>query len=201
MNLFKNKYRIESTRLKNYDYSGVGSYFITICTKNKQNYFGYVVDGEMQLSQIGQIADQCWNEIPKHFPFVLLDEYVVMPNHVHGILIVNGNINDHRVETQNFASLHGHTNTSQCQQNTANKFGPQSMNLASIVRGYKIGVKKWATINNVDFLWQPRFYENIIRNENSLQKIRQYIIENPIKYNPENFEMDMIDLGSLVTIQ
>ncbi|MBU1110972.1 hypothetical protein KKB83_05155 [Patescibacteria group bacterium] len=122
---------------------------------------------------------------------VELGEFVVMPNHIHGIVIINNppvrsqwnNVNN--VETQNLASLRKR------KQQPGNQFGPQSRNLGSIVRGFKIGVKKWTTINNVDFAWQPRYYDHIIRNEKSLNHIRQYITENPAKWaedrnNPEN---------------
>ena len=132
----------------------------------------------MQLLDIGKIALKYWQQIPKHFPFVLLDEYIIMPNHIHGILVI-----DKPVETQNFASLRN-----------GNKFGPQSRNLASIIRGSKIGVKKWAITHNFDFFWQPRYYDHIIRNEESLNRIRQYIRQNPLKWledrnNPEDLYM------------
>ena len=113
---FQNKYRISSTRLKKWDYGWNAPYFVTICTKNMEHYFGKIVDGEMRLSDIGGIAQQCWCEIPDHFPFVILDAFVIMPNHVHGIIIINKIDDGHNVETQNFASLQSHSK---------NKFGPQ----------------------------------------------------------------------------
>ena len=131
---FLQKYRIPSSRLQNYDYSQNGYYFITICTKDREHYFGQITDGKIQPSEIGKMAQKFWLEIPNHFPFVILDEFIVMPNHVHGILVIEKNNNDVRVETQNLASL---------QIPPQNKFGPQSKNLASIIRGYKIGVKKY----------------------------------------------------------
>jgi putative transposase len=167
MGKYHNKYRIESTRLRDWDYSSPGYYFITICAKDRNNYFGRVVDGIVELSGIGSVAQECWQNIPVHFPHVKLDEFIVMPNHVHGIIIINAK---HNVETQNFASL----------QN--NKFGPQSKNLGSIIRGFKIGVRKWTTMNNIDFQWQSGFYEHVIRNDAELNRIRQYIIENPAKW-------------------
>ncbi|HNF28553.1 MAG TPA: hypothetical protein PKV80_29075, partial [Leptospiraceae bacterium] len=86
MTLYKNKFRIESARLKAWDYSTPGCYFITICTKNREPYFGKIEDGEMYLSDIGAIAENFWKEIPKHFPNIQLDESVIMPDHIHGIL-------------------------------------------------------------------------------------------------------------------
>ena len=100
---FKNKYTIKSTRLEGYDYSQDGMYFVTICTKDREEFFGKIEDGEMVLSKIGKIAEKFWKEIPKHFPFVILDEFVIMPNHVHLIIeIINHTV---RAETPRRASL------------------------------------------------------------------------------------------------
>lgn len=176
MDRFKNKYRIPSSRLQNWDYGWNAMYFVTICTRNREHFFGEVVDGEMQLSGIGIIANKYWHEIPQHFPFVNLDAFVVMPNHVHGIVIIDKNDGGCRsVETQNFASL------------PKNKFGPQSQNLASIIRGYKTGVKKYAAMNEINFAWQSRFHDHIIRNEKSHNTIAEYIRNNPLKWEEDKF--------------
>ncbi len=125
MTLFKNKYRIESARLKGWDYSSPGAYFVTIITKNRVCCFGDVENGFMHLNELGKIAKQCFEKIPEHFPFVSVDVFVIMPNHVHGIIIINDQNGDGIfVETQYIASL----------RISNNKFGPQSKNLASIVR-------------------------------------------------------------------
>jgi len=87
MDKFLNKYRIPSARLQTWDYGWNAPYFVTICTANRECFFGNIVDNEMKLSAIGELANQFWAEIPKHFPFVILDAFVVMPNHLHGILI------------------------------------------------------------------------------------------------------------------
>src|SRR3989338_112538 len=87
---YKKRYRIPSSRLPTYDYTSNGYYFITICTKNRENYFGEIVDNKMQLFKIGRIAKKFWQEIPQHFPFVTLDEFGIMPNHLHGIVVING---------------------------------------------------------------------------------------------------------------
>ncbi len=180
-NKYQNKNR-KSVRLQSWDYGWNASYFVTICTKNRMHYFGEIENGEMILSAIGTMAYTYWNEIPEHFPFVKLDGFVVMPNHVHGIIIIdkpnvecNG---DHvgTVGTQNFASLPP-TSTE-----PKNQFGPQSKNLASIIRGFKIGVTKNARNISPDFAWQSRFHDHIIRDEASHQRIKQYIIDNPKKW-------------------
>src|SRR6056297_360165 len=86
---FKGKYRIESARLQNWDYGWNALYFVTICTKNRECFFGEIQDGKMEFSKIGEKAGKFWLEIPEHFPFVKLDVHVVMPNHVHGIIIID----------------------------------------------------------------------------------------------------------------
>ena len=205
MKKYKNKYRTETIRLKNWNYGWNGAYFITICTQNRIHYFGEIENREMQLSEIGKMAEKYWYEIPEHFPFVKLGAFVVMPNHMHGIIIIdkpddgrNDKRNDERiVETQNFASLPSPSPTtlspspsfpSPSQPSSPNnKFGPQSQNLASIIRGYKIGVSKNARKITPDFAWQSRFYDHIIRNQKSFNKISEYIINNPLNWNEDKF--------------
>ena len=161
MTLFKNKYRVETTRLKHWDYASAGYYFVTVCTWNREHFFGEVVGGTMRLSAVGEIARQCWVGIPAHFDQARLDEYIVMPNHLHGIVVI--------VETRHGASL---------QTPTANQFGPLKRgSLQSILNAYKGGVTR--ICREVPFAWQPRFYDHIVRNEEDLQHIRQYILNNP----------------------
>ena len=133
------------------------------------------------MTELGKITEKCWFDIPNHFPFVELGEFVVMPNHIHGIIIINKPVAV-AVETQNFAS-----NLSQPQTGTQNKFGVQSQNLASIVRGFKIGVTKYARQNNLDFDWQPRFHDHIVCNNEAFEKISNYIINNPQSWFNDKF--------------
>lgn len=120
---FKNKYKISSIRLKNYDYSQNGFYYITICTKNKVFYFGKIINNKMVLNKYGQIVKKCWLEIPNHFPFIKLDQFIIMSNHLHGILIIK----KQATKTKKFTPL---------------QFGPQSQNLPSVIRGFKAGASK-----------------------------------------------------------
>mgnify|MGYP002777006044 CR=1 FL=1 len=185
MTLYKGKYRIESTRLRNYDYSANGWYFVTMCTNDHLYYFGDIFQGKMQLSSIGQIAQQFWVEIPNHFNNIFIDAYVIMPNHVHGIVVI-----DNPVETRHGASLQ----TSQNQNDQSNQFSPlKKCSLSLIINAYKSSVTRWCRKNNHDnFAWQPRFYDHIIRDNDSLVRIRDYIQNNPAtwnedKNNPINF--------------
>ncbi len=197
---FQGKYRIASARLQHWDYGWNAAYFVTICTQNREHYFGEIENGRMQLSEIGEIAQKCWFEIPNHFPFVILDAFVVMPNHVHGIIVINKNDDGNAapVETQNIASVPIKTqnvasvpiktqNIASVPSSSKNKFGPQSKNLASIIRGFKIGVTKNARTIHADFVWQPRFHDHIIRNNQSHQTIANYIINNPISWKGDKF--------------
>lgn len=150
---FRGRYRIGSKRLKGYDYSLPGEYFITICTGHRKNYFG---SGE-KLTSLGQIVRQEWLKTPdiRKDMNITLDEFVIMPDHFHAIIIIGG---DGRIAMHRDSS-----------------FAPQSKNLASIVRGFKSAVTTWARKNNLSFSWQPRFYDHIIRNNIQLRRIRKYI--------------------------
>jgi putative transposase len=188
MDKFKGKYRIPSTRWKTWDYGVNAAYFVTICTSNRAMDFGSILNGVATYSRLGLCAVECWDEIPAHFPFVELGGFVVMPNHVHGIVIINKPgvvetqiVETKNVETQNFASLQRQQPINQPQ----NKFGPQSKNLASIIRGYKIGVTKFARQNNLPFAWQDRYYDHVIRNAAEYERINHYILT-----NVENWEKD-----------
>ena len=196
---FKNKYRIKSARLQGYDYSNEGFYFVTICTKNREMSFGDIIGGKMVLSSIGEIIKQEWLNTPDIRKNVELDKFVIMPNHLHGIVIIQYSIpasvpTTHPVETHCNASLRDASLWMRNNQEYKNKFGPQSNNLSAIIRGFK-GVTTKITrrkFSNINFAWQPRFYDRIIRNDNELNRIRQYIMDNPEKWeldrnNPDNF--------------
>jgi putative transposase len=179
---FQGKYRIPSARWAAWDYGCNAAYFVTICTAQGACDFGQVFDGMVCLTPLGQAAVDCWAEIPAHFPFVIADEFVVMPNHVHGIIVINNPdiAETQNVETQNFASLHA-------QPQPGNQFGPQSRNLASIVRGYKVGVTKYARLHSISFAWQARYHDHVIRNATEYKRIHAYILENPQTWAEDTF--------------
>jgi putative transposase len=186
---YQETYRIASARFAGWDYGSNATYFITICTQNRAHAFGEVIDGIVRLTPLGQAAWDCWSAIPEHFPFVVLGEFVAMPNHVHGIVMIDKpppakvtRANDANVETQNGASLRLRP---RCR--SVNQFGPQSQNLAAIVRGFKIGVTKYARQHQISFAWQPRYHDHIIRNAAEHEHIRKYIIENPQKWAADCF--------------
>ncbi|WP_310377343.1 transposase [Flavobacterium sp.] len=188
-NKFQNKYRIPSARLKNWDYGTNGAYFITICTGNREHFFGEIVsvndENEMQFNEIGGLANEFWAEIPKHFPFVELGNYQVMPNHVHGILIIDkNNVVDDVVETLPLETL-------QCNVSTQNEFmskiSPKSGTISTIIRSFKSAVTKNAHHIHADFEWQERFHDHIIRNSKSFDNIQNYIETNPENWREDKF--------------
>jgi len=201
--LFRNKYRIPSTRMQNWDYGSNALYFVTLCTQKRICYFGEVHNGGMKLSATGAIADDIWHEIKNHTNNIELGEFVVMPNHVHGIIIITGNndniLGDPVVETTHALSLpHSipipHSlpippSTNQPPKTIGQKrFQHQGKNtLSSIIGSYKSAVSKHAHLLGYDFEWQSRFYDHIIRNDTAFQKISEYIVNNPINWSEDKF--------------
>lgn len=177
---YKNKYRTDSQRLQNWDYAWAGAYFITICTANREHYFGEIENGEMKLSHCGIVADILWHEIKSHATNIDLGAFVVMPNHIHGILIIT---NDNP-ETVQFPQYPQTSEPTIGQQ----RFQNQGKNtVSSIIGGYKSAVSKHLHRLNYEFAWQPRFYDHIIRNENAYQNISDYIVNNPARWNEDDF--------------
>ena len=192
--LYKNKYRIPTARATWHDYKG-GSYFVTICTKDRESYFGHIADGQMKYTDLGISANDCLQAIPLHFPDAEIPVSIVMPNHIHAIIIIN--TPTPHVETQNFASPkqipthHSETqNFASLQRETIQKFGPQSRNLASIVRGFKIGVTKYANNHDISFAWQPRFHDHIIRNQYEMNRICDYINNNVTRWKEDCYNQN-----------
>lgn len=168
-----------------WDYSSNARYFITICTRVKKPFFGEIRDQKMNLNELGKWAEICWQDIPNHFPFVELGAFVVMPDHIHGIIIINKPLSiGTNVESQNIATPHSLSdNNSNINNKAKNKFGPQSKNLASIIRGFKIGVTKKSKSLYPGFKWQTLYYDHIIRNDGDLERIVKYIQNNPLNWN------------------
>jgi REP element-mobilizing transposase RayT len=175
---FKNIYRISSARWQKWDYSANAAYFITVCTVHRERFFGEINNGEMKLSEIGKTVQSEWL---KTFELrldmnLIPDEYVIMPNHFHGIVVFGEN----QYNTDKTGNGGGDVQT-QCAvhvQWQSNKFGSQSKNLASVIRGFKSAVKKFATMNNIPFAWQTRFHDRVIRNYSEYNRIVHYINTN-----------------------
>ena len=271
MTKYKNKYRIESTRLRNWNYGDAALYFVTICTKNRVHYFGEIENGIMKPSVLGEIVISEWIKTfeIRHDMNLSMGEFVVMPNHFHAIIGIgeneynNGNDTDdvmdtddgmdmddgmgtddgmdtgggmdadgdmdadggrgamHRTSTRGVSMRGVSTDristrgVSMCgvsmrgvstdristrdvstdrismrgvsTNHGVSTFGPQSKNLASIMRGFKSSVTVFARKNNIDFQWQSLYHDHIIRNEKSFINISNYIINNPLNWKEDNF--------------
>lgn len=209
-NKFQNKYRISSSRLQTWDYSNNGAYFITICTQYREHFFGQIKNKEMRLSEIGKLAEQFWYEIPNHFPMIELGNFVVMPNHVHGILIIdksqtyvetrliasdNNKINNSRLIASDNDDVNNNNNETRLIASLQNKTGGFSGDknpmicdsISKIVRWYKGRCSFECRQINPDFGWQSRFHDHIIRNSKSFENIQNYIEQNPLKWKEDTF--------------
>lgn len=183
MSKYNNKYRIESVRLKDWDYSKPWYYYVTINTKDHVECYGKVENDEMILNELGKIAEDEWLKTKVIRKNVDLDYYVIMPNHVHGIVIIN--------DACKTVARNGFTEN----ENKYSQISPKANSLSAIIRSFKSAVTKRARENGYNnFSWQPRFYDRIIRNEKELYQIRKYIQQNPLKWDfekskPENIEL------------
>jgi len=187
---YKNKYRIPSARLQSQDYSSNGSYFITICTEDRIHYFGDIENGEMLLNENGLLAEQCWLQIPTRFPFIELGNFVVMPNHVHGILIIDNN-DTTIVETRLIASLRGIASPPPANQSRGGFAGDKNPmlndNISRVVRWFKGRCSFDIRKTCADFEWQTRFHDHIIRDAESFETIQDYIANNPQNWKQDKF--------------
>jgi len=171
MTIFNNKdHHRRSIRLREFDYTTPGSYFITVCAFNQNLLFGKIVDGNVSLNEYGNIVMNEWLKTPQIRPYVQLDEFIVMPNHIHGILIL----------TSRTGLGHG----TPCPYE---EFGvPTRNSIPSVIRAFKSAVARQINLINKtpgNPVWQRNYYEHMIRNENSLNILREYISQNPEKWN------------------
>ena len=174
------KHNRRSIRLKGYDYTQSGWYFITICTYQKHCLFSAIANSQSILNKFGKIASECWLAIPQHFSTIELDEFVVMPNHIHGILIIT--------DSPNCKAL-------SCPYQ--GEFGkPVAGSIPTIIGSFKSAVTRKINIarnSSGSPVWQRNYYDHIIRDEKSLNQIRKYIINNPLSWeqdrlHPNNFD-------------
>ena len=205
-NLFRTKYRIPSTRLRGWDYASAGLYFVTICVKNRVPYLADIVEGTVRLSPIGEIVAEEWQKTAQIRTNVIVDAWVVMPDHLHGIIGITGTAHDD-------ADTHDDVNVSRdvvetprrvvvetprrgvSTTTTAASAAWKSGSLGAIIGQFKSVCTKriWAA-GYRDFAWQERFYDHIIRNERDADRIRAYIANNPARWeldyeNNENIWM------------
>ncbi len=182
------KKRRRSIRLRDYDYSRPGAYFVTACVENRECLFGEVAAGEMRLNDAGRMVVEEWMALSTRFPFVMLDVFVVMPNHLHGIIVITTpDVGAGLVPAPGDAGWAGDEATTRAGATT--RVAPTT--LGDIVGAFKSrttvlyarGVKRFGWPRFRGRFWQRNYYEHIIRSETSLQRIREYIIQNPLRWH------------------
>ncbi|MBN1805650.1 MAG: transposase [Sedimentisphaerales bacterium] len=179
-----NIHQRRSIRLNGYDYSQEGWYYVTVCAFGHKCIFSKIVDGQIQLYKYGQIIDKCWKWLAERYDYVHLDRYVVMPNHLHGIIFLKGGSRTApTIKNKSGSSLTAPTNTRKCKS------------LSSLVGAFKtISTKQINIIRNTPGkkLWQRNYYEHVIRDEDELNHIRQYIAENSLNWRTDEENPEVI---------
>jgi putative transposase len=193
-----------SVRLDEYDYSQPGMYYVTVCTSGRECLFGRVVDDSIVLNAIGEAVEKCWLVIPKHFPHVAIDAYIVMPNHIHGIIMIEdkaglagihqgfrqkrawqslNSIDGCREDLQDIRARHA----SPLQESKSARFGKRT--IGAIIGSFKSAATREAKKVSGDAdlnMWQRSYYEHIVSSESGLNQIRRYISENPANWNTDD---------------
>jgi putative transposase len=210
----RDMHRRRSIRLRGYNYSQEGPYFVTICIQNRECLFGEVADGEMRLNDAGKMVSDAWQRMLARFPHAGIDEFIVMPNHFHGILILSRRGEpcvrpDVCVRPDFFIGNHtsgeciqgDRVNTGECIQGEhkvrpykEHPRGTMSDSVGRMVQAFKsvttgeyvCGVRKFNWRPFRYRLWQRNYYEHIIRDEDELNRIRQYVRENPLQWESDN---------------
>ena len=170
MKFVPDRHHRRSLRLQGYDYMQAGAYFVTTCTQSRECLFGEIMDEEMRLNKAGQMVQSVWNELPQHYTGIVIDAFIVMPNHVHGIIVLGVGAGPSACPTPG-----------QPQEITS------TLSLAAVVHRFKslttaryrhgVSQNNWRSFPGR--LWQRNYYEHIIRNEEELRSLRQYILDNP----------------------
>ena len=186
-----------SIRLKEYDYSQSGAYFVTVCVWQRESLFGEIKNGETLLNEFGKIVIKCWDDLPNYYPNAQLDEFVVMPNHVHGIVSLS-NVGAQFIALFRKTTLEkqGVINVAPTENNGSKQgamnLGPTTV--GEIVRGFKArcthAINKIRKTPGVP-VWQRNYYEHIIRDDRELDTIRQYIGYNPLNWDEDEENPDM----------
>ena len=174
----------QSTRLPAYDYSEPGYYFVTICTQGRKYLFGNIIDDQMFLNDYGLIVENCWLDIPIHFKNVALDQFIIMPNHFHGIIEILDVGVGLRPTRQDEQAGHRPVRTNRAGHRPA----PTRPGLPNFICAFKSYSSQRINImrdTSGQSVWQRNYYEHVIRDEDDLNRIRQYIIDNPINWEKD----------------
>lgn len=181
---YKDKYRIPSSRAAWHDYDG-GSYFITICTKYREHDFGEIEDGKMILSEIGAHTQECIEEISQHNPYAEIPSFVIMPNHLHLIVIIDYDKTPHDKRTVDIVSTPVETFPEK--KTPIERATEMQSWLSVVIRQFKQSITRYAHENNIDFAWQTRFHDHIIRDNDEMNGIANYIKNNVANWRQDKF--------------
>ena len=177
MTQYKNKYRIETNRLKHWDYSSDGYYFLTICTRNRIQWFGEIDNGEMVLSDFGKIVNEQWVQSFEIRDELSKGEFIVMPNHIHGIVVLENDSTDTTGTGTGTVETHGRASLPHRK--------PKS--ISSFMAGFKSAtIREIDKFNRQNPLWQHNYWDRIIRHEKEYQRIAEYIKNNPINWENDS---------------
>ncbi len=189
-----------SIRLKGYDYGQPGAYFVTICTRGRVHLFGEVANGEMRLNELGRVAEWYWRHIPQHAPYVELDAFVIMPNHIHAIIWISVRATHSTREAANSTQFSSNESTDMRGTPSGNASplrpaGPTAGSLGAIVGNFKSVVAR--RINALRGtpgapVWQRNYYEHVIRNDRALDAIRRYIVHNPVRWHLDRYNAERV---------
>ena len=184
---YKDKYRIPSARATWHDYDG-GIYFITICTKYREHDFGEIEDGKMLLSEIGTQTQKCIEEITQHNPYAEIPLYVVMPNHLHLIVIIDYDKTPHDKRVVDAVTSKETFQETSLQKKTPIERATEMQSwLSVVIRQFKQSITRFANENNIQFAWQTRFHDHIIRDNDEMNGIANYIENNVTNWKEDKF--------------
>ena len=206
MNYNPEKHHRQSIRLRGYDYTQEGAYYLTICCHQKRCLLGEIEDGVMHLNLVGATVKAVWDSLPRHFPLIELDAFVIMPNHVHGIIVITPDNHNPNCRGEAFVPITENTSPQISSTNadapyvatasltpfsgcndTPPPHGTQSGSIGAIIQNFKsVATRRVNRITrNSGTLWQRNYYEEIIRNEKAYENIRRYIVENPLNWDED----------------
>ena len=182
---YKNRYRIPSARAAWHDYLG-GAYFVTICTKDREFYFGKIEDEQMRLSEIGKYADEQFRDVSSNYPYAEIPSYVVMPNHIHAIVIIDDRQDDFILDDYRALEPKMQKEPNKVRGGITGRNNPMLYrSLGTVIRGLKARVTHFANEKGLEFAWQSRFHDRIIRDQRDMNETALYVANNVAKW-PED---------------
>ena len=198
---YKNRYRISSARADWHSYDG-GYYHVTLCAKNRELYFGEIVDGSMRLSEIGKYAEEQFKNVTSYYPYAEIPLFVVMPNHIHAIVVIdNHSPRRDAIDAVEYSVFHRVSDIHRVKEDmmddpsmdsgtpkgglTGNDNPMLHQRLGTVIRGLKARVTHYANENDIAFAWQSRFHDRIIRNQKDLNETGKYIENNVVKWKED----------------